>query len=237
MDKQIVMKKVGVIVAWAVGIVAMLGILVLVATLQDNTKTGAQLTSEILSTDHVAGKLDSKVTVLEYSDFQCPACGLYAPIVEKLMAEYTDQVRFVYRHFPIYSKHPNAETAARAAEAAGQQNKFFEYAEILFSKQQEWSDIQDPRNKFKEYASSLGLKVDEFEKYMNSSESKSAVTKDYQGGLKAGINGTPTFFLNGSSIDSPNGYAAFKKVIDDALAASTVVASPDPTQATDTSSQ
>jgi protein-disulfide isomerase len=229
MEKQMVMKKVGTIVAWAIGIVAMLGVLVLVATLQDNTKTGAQLTSEILPSDHVTGKLDSAVTVLEYSDFQCPACGLYAPIVEKLMAEYADRVRFVYRHFPIYSKHPNAEMAARAAEAAGQQSKFFEYAEILFGKQKEWSDIQDPRDKFKEYASSLGLKVDEFEKYMNSNESRSTVTKDYQGGVKAGINGTPTFFLNGASIDSPNGYVAFKKVIDDALTATT--------QATDTSSQ
>jgi len=220
MDKQTAMKKVGTIVAWSVGIIAMLIVLVLVAKLQDNPPvSGAKLAVNVLPTDHITGKLDSPVTVLEYSDFQCPACAAYAPIVEKLMFDYKDKVRFVYRSFPIYSKHPNAEIAARAGEAAGEQGKFFEFAALLFSKQSEWSVIPDPRDKLKEYATSLGLNVDEFEKYMNSKESKTAVTKAYDSGVKAGVNGTPTFFLNGTSINTPNGYVAFKKVIDDALAA------------------
>jgi protein-disulfide isomerase len=234
MDKQMVMKKVGKVVGWAVGIIAVLGILVLVAKMQDNASVGSPLKNDILPTDHVTGKLDSPVTLLEYSDFQCPACGSYAPVVEKLMAEYADRVRFVYRHFPIYSKHPNAEIAARAAEAAGKQNKFFEYAEVLFSNQSAWSELKDPRDTFKGYAQSLGLNVDEFEKYMNSNESRTAVTKDYQGGVRAGVDSTPTFFLNGSSIENPNGYTAFKKVLDDALAAA---AAPVTTPTTDSASQ
>ncbi len=230
MDKQTVMKKVGTLVAWGVGIIAMLVVLVLVAKVQDNPPvSGAKLAVNILPTDHVTGKLDSPVTVLEYSDFQCPACGAYAPIIEKLMFDYKDKVRFAYRSFPIYSKHPNAEISARAGEAAGKQEKFFDYAALLFSKQAEWATLSDPRDKFKEYATLLNLNVDDFDKYMNSNESKTAVTKAYDSGVKAGVNGTPTFFLNGTSIDSPNGYVAFKKVIDDALAAAI------PT--TDTSSQ
>lgn len=237
MDKQTVMKKVGTIVAWAVGVIAILGVLVLVAKMQDNAGKGSPLTNDILPTDHVTGKLDSAVTLVEYTDFQCPACATYAPVVEKLIAEYADRVRFVYRHFPIYSKHPNAEIAARASEAAGKQGKFFEYAEVLFAKQNDWSELADPKETFKTYAKDLGLNVDDFEKYMNSNESRNSVTKDAQGGTRAGISGTPSFFLNGKSIANPNGYTAFKKLLDDALAASTDGASPVPTPATETSSQ
>ena len=154
-DKQAVLKKVGTIVAWAVGVIAILGILVLVAKMQDSTQVGSPLANDILPTDHVTGKLDSAVTLVEYSDFQCPACGAYAPLVEKLMVDYADKVRFVYRHFPIYSKHPNAEIAARASEAAGKQGQFFQYAQLLFAKQSDWVDQPDPRETLKDYAKSL----------------------------------------------------------------------------------
>ncbi|MFA5945655.1 MAG: thioredoxin domain-containing protein [Patescibacteria group bacterium] len=237
MDKQTVMKKVGTIVAWAVGIVAVLGFLVLVAKMQDSTQVGSPLANDILPTDHVTGKLDSAVTLVEYSDFQCPACGAYAPLVEKLMVDYSDKVRFVFRHFPIYSKHPNAEIAARASEAAGKQGQFFQYAQLLFAKQSDWVDQPDPRETLKGYAKSLSLNVDDFEKYMNSNESKTTVTKDYQGGVRAGINGTPTFFLNGKTIDNPNGYPAFKKLLDDALTTATPAEQAPATPPVDTTTQ
>lgn len=230
-------KKIGTIAAWAVGIVATLGLLVLVAKMQDNTQTGASLTSEITATDHQTGKLDSAVTLLEYSDFQCPACASYAPLVEKLMTDYSDKIRFVYRHFPIYTKHPNAEIAARAAEAAGEQGRFFEFGSLLFAKQNDWSELSNPQDKFTEYAQLLGLNVDEFKKYMNSGESKKAVTQDYQGGVRAGVDSTPSFFLNGKSIVAPRSYEALKKLIEDALAAAAPAPEPVTTPTTDTSSQ
>ncbi len=219
MDKQNVTKKVGTIIAWAVGIIAMLGVLVYIAHIQDNASSGTKVASEILPTDHVSGNPEAKVTLLEYSDFQCPACAMYAPVVKQIMAEYSDRVRFVYRHFPIYSIHENAELAGRAAEAAGQQGKFFEYADILFAQQSEWSELNNPRDKFKDYAGLLELNMADFESYMNSGESRQTVTKDYQSGMRAGVSGTPTFFLNGTSIKNPAGYAALKKILDEALAA------------------
>ncbi len=215
-------KKVGVVLAWVAGIALVLGILVLVAKMQDNVQTTGQIASDITAKDHATGKLDSPVTLLEYSDFQCPACGAYAPLVEQLMSEYKDKVRFVYRHFPIYSKHPNAEIGGRAAEAAGQQGKFFEYGAILFAKQDEWSVLPDPRDKLAEYAQTLGLNVDGFKTYMNGDASKATVTSDYNGGVKIGITGTPTFFINGEMIQNPTSVAAFRKVLDDALAQNAV---------------
>jgi protein-disulfide isomerase len=208
---------------WIIGIVvvaAVVGGLVLLGQMQDNAGNKAPSTvSEVTAEDHQMGKLDSAVTLLEYSDFQCPACKSYQPLVEQAVKEYGDRIRFVYRHFPIYSKHPNAENGGRAAEAAAKQGKFFEYGSVLFTNQDEWSVMNDPTDKLAEYAKALGLNEDQFRADYKDKASKAAVTADYQSGVKAGVNGTPTFFLNGQMVQSPGSYTALKKLIDDALAA------------------
>jgi protein-disulfide isomerase len=214
------MKKVWSTLGIILGIVAVLAVLVLIAKMQDAPAQTSKNVAEVTALDHVTGKLDSAVTLIEYSDFQCPACGAYAPVVERLISEYGDRVRFVYRHFPIYSKHPNAEIAGRAAEAAGQQGKFFEYGAILFAKQNDWAELSNPQDTFIEYAKSLSLNTDDFKAYMLSSDSKKTVSNDYRSGVQAGVSGTPTFFLNGEALENPQGYTAFKKILDDALAAS-----------------
>jgi protein-disulfide isomerase len=210
------------VVAVAVIIIALLAL----GKAQDNAgKPAVSELSEITAEDHATGKLDSLVTLVEYSDFQCPACAQYAPLVEEVISNYSDKVRFVYRHYPIYSKHPNAENGGRAAEAAAKQGKFFEYGSVLFTNQTEWSVMDNPEDKLAEYAKSLGLNEEQFRKDYKDSASKDRVTKDYQSGLKAGVTGTPTFFLNGKAIgNNPQSYAAFAKLLDAELAKTTTPA-------------
>lgn len=162
---------------------------------------GPVLSEEIagaLSTDRVKGAESAKVTIIEYSDFECPACAAAAPLIKDLLSEYGNDVRFVYRHFPLPS-HRNSEVAAYAAEAAGEQGKFFEMHDLLFEKQDEWR-AGDPTGKFREYAALLGLDTEKFVVDMNSGEVKSKVAADKASAYGARINATPTFFVNGKSI-------------------------------------
>ena len=158
------------------------------------------------------------MTLIEYSDFQCPACGSYFPVVERLLLE-NPQIRFVYRHFPL-QQHVNAFAASQAAEAAGKQGKFWEMHETLFTNQTAWETSKTAKTIFEGYASDLGLDMEEFMNDYSSEEIKDKINADLKSGLKAGINSTPTFYLNGNKIQ-PNGYEEFKKLISDASATST----------------
>ena len=155
--------------------------------------------TQISASDRTRGPESAKVTVVEYSDFECPACAAAAPIIKNLLSNYGDSVRFVYRHFPLPS-HKNSEAAAYAAEAAGEQGKFFEMHDILFEKQAEWKTEGDPAVKFKEYAGLLGLDLNKFAEDMNSGKIKSKVSGDKATAFSARINATPTFFVNGRTI-------------------------------------
>jgi protein-disulfide isomerase len=191
-------------------------------------KTGSQPTnmnapgvSEITADDHILGKADSKVTLLEFADFQCPACGeFYNTALKRIESEYKDRVRFVYRNFPIPG-HLNGPAAAYAAGAAGLQGKFFEMADELFVNQADWSteDGAAMQKTLDSYAQALGLSMDKFHADEGSQAVKDKVDKDYQSGIKSGVNGTPTLFLNGKQV-SPGTYDEFKRTIDAALAAS-----------------
>lgn len=174
--------------------------------------------NEILADDHVFGKADSKVTLLEFADFECPACGEEYSTVKKLEDAYGDRVRFVYRNFPIPG-HVNGIPAAYAAGAAGLQGKFFEMAGLLFMNQGTWApmDSDTLAKTIDSYARSLGLNMDKFHADLNSDTVKAKVDKDAQSGVKAGINSTPSFFLNGALIQSRS-YDEFKGELDKALA-------------------
>lgn len=176
-----------------------------------------QLSIPISADDWSKGNLQAKVTLLEYSDFQCPACGSYYPILKKVVQDYGDRVRFVYRHYPIRQIHPNAELAARTAEAAGKQGKFWEMHDKLFENQSKWSSKSGARSDFEGYAGELGLNIEQFKKDIDSQELKDKVNAQYVGGNESGVSGTPSFFLNGSRIQNPGSYEQFKSVIDAAL--------------------
>ena len=152
--------------------------------------------------DHVFGNTTSKALLIEYGDFQCPGCGKLYPILAPLKAHYKKQLAFVFRDFPLTSLHPNALTAASAAEAAGLQGKFFEMHNKLYETQQAWSQSNstDRLSIFKQYANEVGLDVTKFEKDLSSKVVAEKIRRDQALGAKAKVNSTPTLFLNGETI-------------------------------------
>lgn len=173
--------------------------------------------NEITADDHVTGKADSNVTLVEYADFECPACGEYYPIVKKLETDYAAKVRFVYRNFPIPG-HINGIPAAYAAEAAALQGKFFEMSDQVFTHQADWSlvDSATLSKILDTYAQAVGLDMKKFHADQTSDAVKAKVDKDAKSGVKAGVNATPTFFLNGVQIHASS-YDEFAKQFDQVL--------------------
>jgi protein-disulfide isomerase len=171
---------------------------------------------EVTDEDKYLGDKNAKVTLVEYSDFQCPACKAYEDIVKEIRNAYSaEDLRIVYRHFPLRSIHPNADLAAQATEAAGEEGKFWEMKDLLFENQAEWSKEKDPRGLFGAYAKAIGLDIAEFEEdLLPEDDSKERVEKDYQSGVALGINSTPTFILNGVVIKNPQTVDEFKALID-----------------------
>ncbi len=172
---------------------------------------------KILPGDWVKGDINSNIVLIEYSDLQCPACGAYYPFMKQLTTEFGDKIAFVYRHFPLKQLHKHAEAAARAAEAAGKQGKFWEMHDILFERQQMWSAKLTVKATFSEYAKELGLDVDKFEKDADSLEIRGKVENNFLSGERNKVNSTPSFFLNGTKLQNPRGYEEFKEVINNAI--------------------
>ncbi len=176
----------------------------------------AMVDLNVSETDNIIGAENALVTIVEYSDLQCPACRAFAPLVKQMLEDNPDTVRLVYRHFPL-AQHQYAQVAAYAAEAAGNQGKFFEYHDILFDAQDEWSVAEDVKPLFIEYASDLELDVDQFTADMDSAEVKAKVDADLASGVAAGVNSTPSFYVNGEKIRNPSSAESFQQIIDDAV--------------------
>lgn len=155
----------------------------------------------------------AKVTLVEFSDFECPACGVYYGIVNKLVQENKSSMTFVYRNFPLTDVHKNALPAAKAAEAAGLQGKYWEMHDLLFTKQSEWSGAATAQDVFTQYAGQLGLNTDQFKKDMDSDIVSKKIREDIQDGTAIGISATPTFFLNNKQIVNPPTLADFQQLI------------------------
>ena len=168
---------------------------------------------EIVSDDYIKGNKDASVTVIEYLDFECEACGAYYPLMKQLAEEFKTDVRFVNRYFPLPG-HKNGMQAALSVEAASKQGKYWEMHNILFENQEKWGEKQaaDPKI-FEEYAKQIGLNVDQFKKDVVSKEVKDRVERDKSSGEKLGNTGTPTFFLNGEKIQNPKTSEDFKTLI------------------------
>jgi protein-disulfide isomerase len=165
----------------------------------------------------VTGNKESKVVLIEYSDFQCPACAFYHPIVQSILKEFGDRIQFVYRHFPLKSLHANAQRAAFAAEAAGKQGKFWEMQSLLFERQGDWKESNDIKTIFESYASSLSLDIEKFRSDFSSDAVEEKVDRDAESAIALDVNSTPTFFLNGQKIKSPLGYDQLRSLIQNAL--------------------
>jgi len=146
--------------------------------------------------DHIQGRADAPVTLVEYGDYECPYCGAAYPIVKEVQARLGDTLRFVFRNFPITTSHPHAEQAAEAAEAAAAQRKFWEMHDLLYENQRRLGD-QDLRG----YADQLGLDVELFDKELVEHVHAPRVREDFMSGVRSGVNGTPSFYINGTRHD------------------------------------
>ena len=138
-----------------------------------------------------------EVTLVEFSDFQCPACLAVQEPLKQILKNYDGKVKFVYRHFPLSNIHKNAQMAAQAAEAAAMQGKFFEMHDKLFTTQASWAGSADPSEVFVGYAGDMGLDKDKFLSDMNSQVAKDSVAVDLLAATRYSISGTPTFYVNG----------------------------------------
>lgn len=155
-----------------------------------------QLTPPVGPEDHAAGPSGAPVTLVEYGDFECPHCGRAYPILKRVQQQLGDRLRFVYRHFPLTEAHPHAERAAEAAEAAGAQGKFWEMHSMLFENQHALDDPDLVR-----YAGVLGLDLDRFTRDLAEHTFVPRVRENFLSGVRSGVNGTPTFFINGLRYD------------------------------------
>jgi protein-disulfide isomerase len=142
--------------------------------------------------DHIQGRADAPLTLLEYGDYECPYCGAAYPIVKEVQSRLGGRLRFVFRNFPITTSHPHAELAAETAEAADAQGKFWEMHDLLYENQQhlEAADLH-------RYAEQLGLDVDRFDDELARHVHAERVREDFMSGVRSGVNGTPTFYVNG----------------------------------------
>lgn len=163
------------------------------------------------------GNPDAKVVLTEFADFQCPACAAYEPIIHKIAEKYGGQLKLEFRHFPL-PMHPNAISAARAAEAAGAQGKFWEMHDLLYAKQTEWSNSATAKDVFTGYAGSLGLDVAKFTADASSDELAGHVVADTKLGDSLNVNYTPYLLLNGKRLENPKTEDEFIATIEKALA-------------------
>lgn len=169
-------------------------------------RMGGTTTQEMVY-DNVAGdgRLsygDGEIVLTEFSDFECPACRSVQPGVKQILSKYEGKVKFVYRHLPLTTIHPNAQLAAQASEAANIQGKFIEYHDLLFENQNEWSGESDPSELFVSYASELELDTVKFATDMESSQVVDLVNQDSLDASRMGLSSTPTFFVNNEKVEA-----------------------------------
>lgn len=162
--------------------------------------------------DPYAGSLEAKIVIVEFSDFQCPYCFQSFPTVREIIDIYGDQIRFIYRDFPIDDIHPQAQNAAEAGECASEQDKFWEYHDKLFINQDNLS-----LDALKYYASEIGLDTDTFDECLDSHRYYEEVQQDFASGIIAGVEGTPTFFINDVKFQGAITVENFKNIIDQLL--------------------
>ncbi|MDP3881077.1 MAG: thioredoxin domain-containing protein [bacterium] len=206
---------------WLITIIVIIGIVWGLVLLVRNGSdgSGVMATSEEITTDDwTIGPSNAPIQLIEYSDFQCPACASYEPILQQIFDEYEGQIQFAYRHFPLRSIHSHAQLTGQAAEAAGLQGMFWEMHERIFETQPIWSVRPKIEDFLSDLAEEIGLDVEQFEADLKSAGVEAAVNSDYLSASNLGLNATPSFILNGNRIQNPSGVEQFKQLLDAVLA-------------------
>jgi protein-disulfide isomerase len=160
----------------------------------------SSLTPPVTDRDHVLGPADARVTLVEYGDFECPHCRAVLPVIEAARTAFGDNLRFVFRHFPLRSSHPRSLPAARAAEAAGEQGRFWEMYRRLYERQTELGD-EDLRT----HARAIGLDLPRFERELTARAHEARIREDLVSAAGSGASGTPALFINGERYAGPLG--------------------------------
>jgi protein-disulfide isomerase len=185
-------------------------------SLRDKAQVKVYLTPPIVDVSAedapVKGSANAPITIVEFSDFQCSYCKRVVNILEQVLERYPDKVKLAFRDFPIVNIHPQAEKAAEAAHCAAEQGKFWEFHDLLFDKQD-----TIPTTNFAEHAKTLGLEVSTFQTCIDGRKYQEKVERNYAAGVKAGVSGTPAFFINGRLLSGAQPLEAFKTVIDEEL--------------------
>jgi protein-disulfide isomerase len=201
-----------------VAVVVVFGGIMVLSRKKDKASTNSSNTSSTAS-NHTFGEGKKGVVLIEYGDYQCPACGQFYPIVKQVAEKYKSDITFQFRNFPLVQSHPNAMQAARTAEAASLQGKFWEMHDLLYEQQQNWQTSTSVSQIFADYAAQLGLNVEKFKQDVTSTPVADVIDADIKAAQAAGGTGTPTFVLDGKKIDNPRSLEDFNKKIDDAIAA------------------
>jgi protein-disulfide isomerase len=175
------------------------------------THSSTKLTRPVSDRDHIQGASNAPVTLVEYGDYECPHCGKAFPIVEELRQLLGDRLRFVFRNFPLTQSHEHAEMAAEAAESAGAQGLFWQMHHALFTHQ---SSLEKPH--LVRYAGQIGLDIQKFTHALAMNTFQGRVREDFMSGVRSGVNGTPTFFINGVRHDGPFDLSSLSAAIEEA---------------------
>lgn len=169
----------------------------------------ATLTQPVSAYDHIQGPADAPLTLVEYGDYQCPYCGATYPVVKRLQQALRKKLRFVFRNFPLTQAHPYALITVEAAEAAALQDKFWEMHDLLFERQ----DVFEP-DVIPLWAQEIGLNLEKFGNDIKQGTIQERIKKDRQSGIRSGVNGTPTFFINGTRYDGSPDYASMLSALE-----------------------
>ena len=191
-------------------IVGVVAVLLLVGSFVYSNNAANKANEGITFSEHVKGNPEAAVVLAKYSDFQCPACAQGAVVVNDILSQYGEQVRFEYNHFPLITIHPAAIPAAKAAEAAGQQGKFFEMHDKIFENQSVWGNAASPNVYFEQYAEEIGLDIALYKRHLNASVIEDKIMGEFREAQQAGFTGTPTFTLNGQRMQ----FASYNEMIE-----------------------
>lgn len=200
-------------------IVALFGLFFFTGNKNDSANT-SQTSNNATVSNHSIGGNKKNVELLVYGDFQCPVCSQFYAVEKQIMEAYGDDIKFTFRHFPLDTIHPNARGASRAAEAAGKQGKFFEMHDLLYENQEAWSGSSNAKTIFDQYAKQIGLDINKFSEDYASELTNSTINADRNEGNSKGVEGTPTYFINGRKLDNTelSSVESFKKVIEAEIA-------------------
>lgn len=208
---------IGLLVVGALTVVGILGLFVLLDSDSGDSDTTPAVDASLLVTEDAwqTGDGTEPVTVVEFLDFECEACRAAHPVVQQIREDYADEINYVVRQFP---NHNNSVLAAKAAEAAGEQGMYWEMYDKLFETQSEWGEQQDSQAAaFISYAAELGLDVDAFTQSLNSDDYVQKIEQDRADAIAAGVDATPTFFINGERQVGVMDYETFAGKIEEAI--------------------